>query len=110
MMPNKEYSIVEPQKIVSYLLNPDHEIGGPKSQFFFKFGFDREQPEIFERALKVHAFERDVFNTQPGLHGTKYKLVCEIVTPDARNPCIVTVWIINTGSETPKLVTAYPNK
>ena len=108
-MPNKEISIVESRKILDYLLNPDHEIGGPKSKFFFKFGFDRENPEIFEKALKTHAVERTVSEIKESSYGTKYTLVCEIKTPDSRNPCIVTVWIINNDSDTPKLVTAYPN-
>jgi hypothetical protein len=37
-------------------------------------------------------------------------LKCEIKTPDERNPCIVTVWIVENGQEVPKLVTAYPAK
>ena len=40
--------------------------------------------------------------------GVKYKLSCEIQTPDKRNPCIITIWIVEAGMKAPKLITAYP--
>lgn len=38
-LPNVENAYVEHEKIVSYLLNDDHNVGGPKSRFFKRFGF-----------------------------------------------------------------------
>jgi len=39
-------------------------------------------------------------------YGTKYVYRCRIITPDARNPCILTVWQHREGDYW--LVTAYP--
>jgi hypothetical protein len=106
-IPNRENAIVEDLKVTSYLLNPEHVEGGPKANFFFKFGFDRENIEPFKNALKKHAMVRSIAAEKPNNWGVKYELICQIETPDNRNPCILSVWIINNGKEEPRLVTAY---
>jgi filamentous hemagglutinin len=52
--------------------------------------------------------DRDVVQAKNTAFGDKYELKCELRTPDKRNPCIVTVWIVEKGQEAPKLITAYP--
>lgn len=34
------------EKIVAYLLNPNHPKGGSKARFFLSFGFTREEPGV----------------------------------------------------------------
>jgi uncharacterized protein DUF6883 len=41
-------------------------------------------------------------------HGTKYVLECAMDTPDGNNPCVRSVWIMEAGQNSPRLVTAYP--
>lgn len=107
-MPNNEQSIVADNKITNYLLNDNHEIGKHKANFFKRFGFDTSDIKVFKESLVIHSVEREIEQTKNTLFGTKYELKCEIKTPDKRNPCIVTVWIIENTENTPKLVTAYP--
>jgi hypothetical protein len=109
-LPNKEDSHVEDTKIKGYLLNLEHKDGGPKANFFFRFGFSLEDIEPFRRSLLNHAINREVETLTEDEYGEIYTLVCEIETPDFRNPCITSVWIINKGEERPRLVTAYPEK
>ena len=109
-LPNKENSNVEDKKIKGYLLNLEHKDGGPKANFFFRFGFSLEDIEPFRTSLLNHAINREVETLTEDEYGETYTLVCEIETPDSRNPCIKSVWIINKGEERPRLVTAYPEK
>ncbi|WP_353216318.1 DUF6883 domain-containing protein [Sandarakinorhabdus sp.] len=41
-------------------------------------------------------------------HGRKFVVHCNMPSPDARNPCITSVWIIDANGDRPRLVTAYP--
>lgn len=108
-MPNNEQAKIAEKKITRYLLSYSHEIGKDKAKFFKRFGFDATE-ELFKKSPAWHAIERDVEeNTFTG-YGDKYELKCEIKTPDDRNPCVVTVWIIETGRRNPILITAYPSK
>ena len=107
-MPNNELSIVADNKITDYLLSDTHEIGKHKANFFKRFGFDLSDAETFRDSLLNHSVEREIEANKETPFGNKYELKCELKTPDERNPCIVTVWIIENNEETPKLVTAYP--
>lgn len=107
-MPNNELSIVTDSKITDYLLSDTHEQGKSKADFFKRFDFDLSDIEIFREALIQHSNEREIEQIKNSGFGNKCELKCEIKTPDERNPCIVTVWIIENNSESPKLVTAYP--
>ena len=107
-MPNSDQSFVPQEKITGYLLSETHEIGKHKAAFFSGLGFDFENVDEFMEALIQHSVDRDIEKTSNSPFGNKYQLKCEFQTPDSRNPCIITVWIIENGQEFPKLVTAYP--
>jgi hypothetical protein len=107
-IPNNAQSIVVDKKITDYLLNASHRIGKNKAGFFKRFGFDLSDIKAFKNSLIQHSIEREIEETENTEYGNKYKLKCELQTPDERNPCIVTVWIIETGKHRPTLITAYP--
>ena len=107
-IPNNNLSFVADNKITDYLLSEVHEIGKYKADFFKRFGFDISDIEKFKGSLIQHSIDRDIEITKDTDFGIKYELKCKIKTPDDRNPCIVSVWIVENGQEAPKLVTAYP--
>lgn len=109
-MPNNTKVAVDQSKITDYLLSDTHEIGKHKAVFFKSFGFENNSPTIFEEALKTHAIEREIVTNDDSPYGKKYKLECDIETPDQRNPCIVSVWIVDNITDEPRLITAYPAK
>jgi hypothetical protein len=43
-------------------------------------------------------------------HGRKYIIDGAIETPGGKTPLVRTVWIIDRGSDVPRLVTAYPRE
>ena len=96
-------------KITGYLLNDDHEDGGPKSRFFKAFGFTADGWRRLQAALLEHPARHPVRKIATTVYGTKYEVVGDLQTPDGRNPRVVTVWQRNGGVGDPVLVTAYPD-
>jgi hypothetical protein len=106
-LPSAAAAEVEESKVRGYLLNSGHPQNGGKAAYFGAFGFVAEDWIAMRDALVEHALVNQIAGTSQSRHGTKHLVRCTIVTPDARNPCITTVWIID-GNRPPRLVTSYP--
>jgi hypothetical protein len=105
-LPKLEKAFVDTQKITDYLLSEENS--GGKSAFFLAFGFSRAQPEEVRNALLALAAAYKVASFTKTPHGIKYVIDGEMRTPDGRTCQVRTVWIVDTGEEAPRLVTAYP--
>ena len=106
---NADTALVEIEKLKDYLLSLTHPEGKAKAKFFKLFGFSEEKPEQLETSLRMHGQTRPVVETKVTEHGVKHILECNIQTPDGRNPCVRSVWIVDRGKAVPRLVTVYPN-
>ena len=106
-MPRGEALEVEHKKAAGYLLNLAHQDGESKARFFLRCGFKVEDWESFARALREHGATREVIGEEETKFGRKYRVECQLTTPDGFNPCILSVWI-QTGNRPPRLVTAHP--
>ena len=98
---------VDQRKIHDYLLSETSPTGAAKNRFFKARGFTRQAWQAFGDALVEHtrtATLRDVDQSSP--YGEKRTYQCALITPDGRNPCILTVWQHREGDFW--LVTAYP--
>jgi hypothetical protein len=107
-LPNHERAYVPEAKITNYLLNEDHPVGASKARFFLRFGFTKEAWQIFASALAEHAAAHEVSQILTAEDGVRYAVEGDLRTPDGRNPYIRSTWIIETGSELPRLTSAYP--
>ena len=107
-LPERENLHVAERKMTHYLLNLEHEDGGPKARFFLNRGFSQEQWELLAQALRQHGQNQQVTEIVESRHGPKYIVECQIKTPDGKNPCILSVWI-KEGIKPLAFVTAYPN-
>jgi hypothetical protein len=107
-LPNTERAVVEQEKIVEYLLNPVHPGNGGKAAFFFSLGFRSEDWQTFAKALRTLAAEAEVSKSVESQHGKKYIVDGTIESPSGRKRLVRTIWIVNKGSDVPRLVTAYP--
>lgn len=106
-IPHPAMPVVERRKVVEYLLAQDHPQGGAKARFFQRFGFARDDWQRLADALVRHGQERELSGEHLSPAGIKYALACAIETPDGRNPCIISIWIVE-GAQAPRLITAYP--
>jgi hypothetical protein len=107
-LPNAELAVVERGKIVDYLLAPSHPDNGGKAEFFFRFGFRADDWTVLAAALRALAREADVSAATTTAHGRKFVTVGRIETPSGRRATVQAIWIVDTGSEAARLVTAYP--
>lgn len=107
-LPNAEHARVEKDKIVTYLLNPEHQYGASKARFFAAFGFDPENWQALAKALHNHCQTYEVTRVHETGFGPRYEIEGTIESPDGRNPRVRTVWQLDKGEIAPRLITAYP--
>lgn len=107
MLPDRDRVRVPDEKVRDYLVEPNNKRNGGKALFFARFGLTQENWPVLQEALKEHPVVHPLAATMSSSHGTKYVVECNVRTPDGRNPCIASVWIVD-GVDPPRLVTAYP--
>ena len=101
-------AVVDEGKIVDYLLSTQHPAGRSKARFFAQFGFERESWNILADALKEHARINPVALVAATQFGVKYTIDGPIETPTGSRPNIRSIWIVEPGEPSPRLVTAHP--
>ena len=99
---------VDEAKITGYLLNEATSRG--KATFFLRLGFRPEEWTVLAEALKAQARGNLVASVVESRYGKRYSVDGVIETPDKRQPRpnLRTVWILETGSNAPRLITAHP--
>ena len=108
---NAHLAVVERQKLVDYLLNASHPDNGGKAQFFASLGFHAGDAEPLVAALQGVASEGEMVASAHSVHGEKHVVEGWLVAHTGTGRRAVrTVWIVDAGSEAPRLVTAYPGK
>ncbi len=104
---------VDKAKVLNYLLNLEHPDGAGKAQFFLARGFSGEEWEEFAQSLRAHGASQRLANIlAPTQYGQTFVVECELPTPDAMNPCVLTVWSVDDTTideaTDARLVTSYP--
>jgi len=107
-LPNTDNLVVEREKILDYLLNPRHRLGGSKARFFDRFGFTPEHWQQLAEALRIHGQTHEVRRSRQTGFGPRFEVEGRINAPDGRSPNVRTVWQHDHGAVAPRLITAYP--
>ena len=107
-VPNCGRATVAREKLTEYLLSTSHRRGRRKAAFFIRFGFSPDAWEVLAAALRVHACARQVVEVTPTEFGTMYRVEGEVDSPDERQPRVPTIWMVDTSSDRPRFITAYP--
>ena len=107
-LPQADRTGVDRGKITEYLLCESHPDGASKARFFSNFGFDLEDWQVLAEALREHGRTHPVVRVVESAFGTRYVVEGVLGTPNGRKPCVRTVWIVEEGSDAPRLITAYP--
>ncbi|MGH7116886.1 MAG: DUF6883 domain-containing protein [Stellaceae bacterium] len=74
---------------------------------FLSFGFSQANWGVLKYVLLSHPRTNAVKAQTTTSYGEKYLVSCSLMTPDGRNPCVVSVWIIEPPDPNPRFVTAY---
>jgi hypothetical protein len=109
LLPNVQKAFVQREKLAEYLLDLAHKDGGPKAAFLLGFGFKLAEWKTLRAALLEHARTHDVVRKRVTNFGEIFEVVGELSTPDGRNPTIKSVWMIDHGTDAPRLITLMPS-
>jgi len=107
-LPNSSTAYVEQKKITQYLLNLAHKEGGPKARFFLSHGFTVEDWKGLHDALVAQGQGNPVVKVVESGFGKRYTVQCKCPAPSQKDPCIRSVWEIQTAGSPPRLITAHP--
>lgn len=107
-LPNSANLLIEREKILDYLLNPNHRFGASKARFFVRFGFDPEHWQRLAEALRIHGQSHNVKHVRQTSFGPRFEVEGTLNTPDGRSPQVRSVWQQDHGAVAPRLITAYP--
>jgi len=104
-VPNAENAVVDVRKIRDYCLNPNHEVGKHKARVFAAaLNLTYNDVEVLQTALleAVKTIEAEIGKLDE--HGQRYTVDFEFERQGNR-AVVRSVWIIDAGSEIPRLVT-----
>ena len=108
-LPNRENAYIPQSKLNDYLLSETHPVGSAKARVFSAAGFNRTNTSLLEQELIAVAHHQKIIDTISSPYGVKYLMEGTLQTPSGEPLQIRTVWIIETGQDSPRLVTAYPS-
>jgi hypothetical protein len=107
-LPNAHATVIDRQKLTGYLLALDHPVGGPKAVFFHRLGFRPSAWIELRDALLDHAKIGEVVSVIENALGKKYIVQGPLAALNGRVPLVRSVWFVEPGEQSPRLVTAYP--
>ena len=106
-LPNGNRAIITGEKLLGFVLNPDHPHGfGHAHLFDVLLGINRVNVGELRQHLLLAAEQGDATPGKPSDFGTKYEIRSEMTGPRGTH-IILSVWMIRTGENDPRLVTAY---
>ncbi|WP_174287181.1 DUF6883 domain-containing protein [Sphingomonas bacterium] len=98
------------RKVENYLLQLTHLDGGSKARFFMAHGFSADDPDRLIAALSAHPDDNPVVAVRESQHGVTSVIRCRLRSPDGRDPCVQTIWMLDKGGSIHRFVTAYPSR
>ena len=98
---------VEHLKLVGYLLDLDHPVGGPKARFFRRYGFAPDHPDHLAEALFEHVASVP-FHVMEMDKSTRLVFEGPLLSPLGIMPRLRSVWLSILEGSGARLLTAYP--
>jgi hypothetical protein len=107
-LPNAEGAIVDAAKIRDYLLSTAHPVGRFKAAFFVSLGYSADRWEVLRDDILALARTGVAAPGEPSPYGRKFELDGILTGPSGRSAAVGTVWVLRTGEQFPRFVTAFP--
>jgi filamentous hemagglutinin len=98
---------IDPRKITDYVLNPDHPQGRNKARVFESaLGFNRSNADDLIAQLRKGVVTNQPMAGTVDEYGSRFTVDISVRGPKAKG-VVRTGWILDPGSVTPRLTTAY---
>ena len=104
---NAERAVVDIRKLRDYCLNPLHDDGKHKARLFAAVGITANDAEILRDVLLQVVKTHEAQLGRRDVYGQRY-IVDFSLTWDEKQIMIRSGWIIEHGTDTPRLTTCYP--
>jgi hypothetical protein len=106
-LPNGDKAIVSDEKLLRYILNPAHPVGGPHAYLFDRLlGINLTCADVLRQALLSAAREGEAIPGRLSGFGEKFEVRFPLSGPrGAYN--VLSIWMVPSGLDVPHLVTAY---
>lgn len=108
-LPNRERAIVSPDKLIKYLLNPDHKKGGTKAHVLASAGYTTENWRQLENDLRQYHLTADVSESKQTAYGVSYEIRAPLQSPNGRTLIVRSIWQIDKGTTDPRFITLFPD-
>jgi hypothetical protein len=109
-IPNADRAQIGQRKLEDYLLSHTHPVGRNKAVFFMSLGYSASDWQRLEADLRSQHLPQDATATVATRFGQKYEIRAELVGPSGRTAEVVSVWIVRTNEDFPRLVTVLPGR
>jgi len=108
LIPYAENAVVDIRKLRDYCLNVEHDDGKHKARLFLSvLGMTANNAEELRRILLEVIKTHEVRLGRQDVFGQRYTLDCTIKW-QSRSTTLRSGWLIERGSEIPRLTTCYP--
>ena len=109
-LPGAERAIVDERKVRDYLLSKSHPIGRFKAVFLARAGFEADNWKDLVFQLRELALRGDAVRGERSEFGERYTISGILRGPQGLGLEVITVWLVLSEGEAPRLVTVYPRQ
>ena len=109
-LPRADSAICDEAKVRDYLLSREHPIGRAKARFFESLGYTRREWPVLQAGLLALAATGDAVPGAASTFGQLYVVRGILRGPAKRAAPVATVWMVRSGADVPRFVTAYPSE
>ena len=107
ILPNADRAIIDPDKSVSYALNPSHPTGRHKARVFqAALGYNRSNISDLISRIRLAILQEEAQFLKQDRHGRHWRVDMSVEGPKGAAR-IRTAWLYDRGDDAPKLVTAF---
>ena len=108
LLPNADQAQMDPRKLRDYALNPEHESGRYKAEFFAQMGYSATNWEQLERDIWDQHLTQSAAPGKPSAFGCKYMITASLCGPNGATCQVTTVWLFRPGKDFAELITIEP--
>ena len=106
-LPSYQEAVIRPEKLREYSLNPTSTVGRHKARKFRSvLGFDQSNWELLSQSILSELPYHEAIFRQEDEHGKRYTVILPITGPNGVTAEVLTGWILEPGSDRPRLTTA----
>jgi len=105
---NADNAVIHMDKFINYALNTEHPIGKHKAYVFRDvLGYTISTAESLVIKIRDGIYKFPATFKGSDNFGDKYEIIMEIEGVNGRTSLVVTCWIIDSGSDIPRLTSVY---